>query len=109
MDSRCSFHITPNKNWFEEIKLEEGGHVLLCNNKSCKIMGIGSIRIKIYDGVEQVLQNVRFILELNRNLISLDTLDTNGYTYKAESGVLRVTRGCLVIMKGIQPNGLYVL
>ena len=36
-------------------------------------------------------------------------MDFNGYSYKAEGGVLRVTRGSLVVMKGIKENGLYIL
>lgn len=98
LDSRYYFHMTPNKDLFEKIKLEAGGHVLL-GNKLYKIMGIGSVRRKMCDGVEWVLQNVMYISELKMNLISLGTLDINWYMYKAEGGVLRVIRGYFVIMK----------
>ncbi|KAG8382493.1 hypothetical protein BUALT_Bualt05G0083000 [Buddleja alternifolia] len=35
LDSGCTFHTTPNKDWFEKIKFLNGGKVLLGNNKSC--------------------------------------------------------------------------
>ena len=42
LDSGCSFHMTPNKSWFEELDEQVGGSVLLGNYKSCKIIGIRS-------------------------------------------------------------------
>ena len=83
--------------------------MLLGNNKSCEIQGIGTVRIKMFDGIERVLQQVRYIPGLKRNLVSLGTLDARGYTYKASGGAIRVMRGCLVRMKGCLENGLYVL
>lgn len=79
------------------------------NNKSCEVLGIGTVRIKRHDGIERVLQEVRYIPGLKRNLISLGTLDVKGFNYKAFGGVLRVTKGCLVVMKGIIESGLYML
>ncbi|KAG6726906.1 hypothetical protein I3842_02G103200, partial [Carya illinoinensis] len=99
----------PIKEWFETFSELDGGQVILGNNKSCKIMGIGSVRLKMHDGTERVLREVRFIPELKRNLISLGMLDLSGHTFKSEAGVLRVTRGSLVIMKGVIKNGLYTL
>ena len=55
MDSGCSFHMTPNKPWFEKFTELQGGSVLLGNNKPCKIQGIGSIRLKLYDGIENII------------------------------------------------------
>ena len=67
------------------------------------------MRLRLHDGAERVLQQVRYIPGLKRNLISLGTLDAKGYSYKAFGGVLKVTKGCLVVMKGNLENGLYVL
>ena len=43
MDSGCSFHMTPNRTWFEEFVQEDGVTVLLGNNKSCKVQGSGLV------------------------------------------------------------------
>ncbi|KAL6334097.1 hypothetical protein AAG906_004528 [Vitis piasezkii] len=59
LDSRCSFHMCPIKAWFEDFKEVDGGYVLLGNNKHCKILGTGTVRIKHYDGIERVLEDVR--------------------------------------------------
>lgn len=63
----------------------------------------------MYDGVCKELQNVRYVPELKRNLISLNTLDGLGCSYKAENWVLEVFKGSLDIMKGIKKNGFYIL
>lgn len=53
LDLGCYFHMTPNKEWFKTYNDQEGGSILLRNNKSCKVIGIGSIRFKLPDGIEK--------------------------------------------------------
>lgn len=48
------------------------------------LVGIGTIRIKMFDGVVRALADVRHVPNLKRNLISLSTLDTKGYKYSGE-------------------------
>ena len=52
LDSGCSFHACPNKGWFENYKQIDGGTVLLGNSKSCKVIGIGSLRIRMHNNKE---------------------------------------------------------
>jgi hypothetical protein len=70
------------------------------NGAYCKITGIGNIRIKMFDGVVRTLCDVRHVPEVEKNLISLGTLDSNGYGYKSVSGVMKVIKGAMVVMKG---------
>ena len=63
----------------------------------------------MYDGMERILQEVRYVPDLKRKLISLGMLDQIGCTFKAENGCLKVVRGSLVIMKGVKVDGLYIL
>ncbi|KAK4841553.1 hypothetical protein QYF36_006375 [Acer negundo] len=109
LDSGCSFHMTPRKDWFTEFKELSGGSVLMGDNQQCLVEGIGSVAIRMYDGMVRVFSNVRYVPNLKRNLISLGVLDEEGCCYKAEKGVLKVSRGSLVILKGDKRNSLYVL
>jgi hypothetical protein len=70
------------------------------NGVHCKITSISNIRIKMFDDVVRMLCDVRHIPEVEKNLISLDTLDSNGYGYKSEGEVMKVTKGVMVVMKG---------
>ena len=62
IDSGCLYHMTPNRTWFKDYSQEDSGMVLLGNNKPNKVVGIGLIRISMYDGMEKILQNVRYVL-----------------------------------------------
>jgi len=74
------------------------------NNTSYKTIGIGSIKIRIHSGIARTLSNVRHVSDLKKNLISLGTLDSNGYKFLVEGEVLRVSKGSLVVMKGNKVN-----
>ena len=65
---------------------------MICNNASCKVAGIGTVRIKMFDGVVYTLCNVRHVSGLKRNLISLSSLDAKGYKYTGEGGVLNINK-----------------
>jgi hypothetical protein len=79
------------------------------NDVACKIVGMGTIRIRMHDGIVRTLKNVQHIPDLKKNLISLDTLDSLGYKYSGEGGVIRVWKGPLVMMQGNKVDGLYFL
>ena len=79
------------------------------NNKACKVTGNGSIKIKISDGMERLLQNVRYVPELKCNLISLGLLDKNGFQFQSSNGMLIVSKGSYIVMKGRLRNSLCIL
>ena len=79
------------------------------NNSMCKVVGIGTVSLRMFDGVVRELTQVRFVPKLKRNLISIGMLDQTGCVIKAEKDVLRVIKGSMVIMKGLKQNGMYVM
>ncbi|KAG8478786.1 hypothetical protein CXB51_028618 [Gossypium anomalum] len=110
LDSGCTFHMSPNWDWFTTYETVSECVVLIGNNASCKIIGVGTIKVKMFDGVVRTLSDVRHVLELKRNLISLSTLDSKGYRYIVESGVLKIFKGFFIVMKGQRKTiKLYVL
>jgi hypothetical protein len=78
LDTACTFHMSPKRDWFTTYELVDDGSVLMGNDVACKIVGMGTIRIRMHDGIMRTLKNVRHILELKKNLISLCTLDSLG-------------------------------
>ena len=65
----------PNKEFFKIFENMNGGKVLLGNNLACKVAGIGTISLKMFDGVTRDLHHVRYVPELKGNLISLGMVD----------------------------------
>ncbi|KAL5580404.1 hypothetical protein UlMin_012846 [Ulmus minor] len=78
LDSGCTYHMCPNREWFKNFRKINGGKDFLGNNTSCQVIGIGDVQLKMFNGVTRLLQNVRYLLELRKNLISLGQLDTMG-------------------------------
>ncbi|GJT58860.1 retrovirus-related pol polyprotein from transposon TNT 1-94 [Tanacetum coccineum] len=110
MDSGCSYHMTPKLDIFFDFLECDRGSAQLGDNKECKIKGIGKVMVQLKDGSSFVLHNVRYILELKRNLISLGTLEKEGYTVKLQSGKVKVINGSRVILSGIRrDNYVYSL
>ncbi|CAM8999575.1 unnamed protein product [Rhodiola kirilowii] len=58
LDSGCTMHASPHKSVFDDIKLYDGGEVKLGDTTTLKIMGIGTIPLKMFDGRIRILQNV---------------------------------------------------
>ena len=101
--------MTRKRDWFTTYQLISGGEVLMGNNMTCKVMGIGTVRIKMYDGVVRILSNVCHVPDLRKNLLSLGIFDSQGYKYIGEGGVLRISKGGLVFIKRKLVNDLYML
>jgi hypothetical protein len=74
LDTACTSHMSPKRDWFTTYESINGGSVFMGNNVACKIVGIGAVRIRMHDGTVKTLKNIRHIPDLKRNLISLGTL-----------------------------------
>ena len=72
------------------------------DNHSCKTFGFENVRIKRFDRVIITLTNVKNVPELKKKLISLGVLDSCGHKLSGSSGVLKVSKGALVVMKALK-------
>ena len=66
---------------------------------SCKVVGIRNIIIKMFDGIVRTLCDVMHVSKLRKNFISLSGLHSNGFCYKSESGIMKVSRNVMTMMK----------
>ena len=82
LDSGCSYHICPHRDWFVTYHPIDGGNVLMRNNMLCKIIGIRSIKIRMYDSIVRTLSNIRHVPNLKKNLISLGTLTPTAISFQ---------------------------
>jgi hypothetical protein len=90
--------------------MQNGGVVRMGDNTTCEVIGYGSAQFRMHDGMIHTLTDVRHIPTMSRNLILLSTLDLKGYKYSALGGVLKVSKGSLIIMKSdMKVANLYVI
>ncbi|KAL8158649.1 hypothetical protein V2J09_000186 [Rumex salicifolius] len=109
LDTGCTFHMCPHKEWFTSLEPVESGIVYMGNNTQCKVLGKGDLNLRTHDGMIRTLTGVRYIHGLKRNLISLGTLEALGHRHSAENGSLKVCKGAMVILKANRKGNLYVL
>ncbi|CAL8996546.1 unnamed protein product [Prunus brigantina] len=76
LDSGCTYHMCPIREWFSSFEELDCGVVLMGNNNACKTQGIGKICLKMHDGTVRELSDVRYVPDMKKNLISLGALES---------------------------------
>jgi hypothetical protein len=101
LGSACSYHMCLHREWFSTYEPMNGGLVSVGNNTKCKVVGIDTIRFKIFDGIICTLTYVRHVVGLTKNLISFKALDRKGYKFVTDKYHINVFRGSLCVMKAL--------
>ena len=78
------------------------------DDEPCKIVGKGKVWIKLNNGSERLLKNVRHILAMKRNPVSTRKLGDSGYLSTFGETWWKITKGSLVIEKGDRVGTLYL-
>ncbi|GJU46168.1 retrovirus-related pol polyprotein from transposon TNT 1-94 [Tanacetum coccineum] len=103
-DTGATFHMTARREWFHQYKpISEGGFVYSCNDHELKIIGIGSIMVKMHDGtVIELFRNVRHVEGMKKNLFNdyWDLLDDLGCKVEIQNKIMKIIKGELVLMRG---------
>ena len=79
------------------------------DDHSCIMEGVGTIQIKMFDGMVRELKEVRYVPQLKRNLIYVGALEALGLVVSIKEGVLKITKGSMVVLKADRRNNLYYL
>jgi hypothetical protein len=98
-----------HRHWFITYQSIDDGVVYMRNDISSKVVGIGSIRIKMFDGTVKILTDVRHVPDLRKNLISLGVLDIGGYKTIIQGGVMKLYKRILLVMKAKKVGDLFLL
>ena len=72
------------------------------------VVGIRDVRILLPNGFVWLLENVRYIPKLRRNLISVGQLDDDGYAILFVGSTWKVTKGVRVLACGKKTGTLYM-
>ncbi|KAM1980190.1 hypothetical protein ACFX15_036829 [Malus domestica] len=84
LDTSCTHHITPHKDWFSSLKEFDSGVVFMGDDNLCTTKGIGTVRLKLHDEMVKELTGVRYVPNLKKNLISLGTLEAKGFRFHSD-------------------------
>ncbi|KAH9714562.1 hypothetical protein KPL71_020696 [Citrus sinensis] len=99
IDSGTTWHMTSRREWFHTYESISGESVYMGDDHALEITGIGTIKIKIFDGTIRTIGKVRHVNGLKKNLLSLGQMDSHGYKNHVENGIMKIVKGTLVLMK----------
>ncbi|KAI5335776.1 hypothetical protein L3X38_025910 [Prunus dulcis] len=108
VDSGASFHVTSRRDFFTSYTNGDFGNVRMGNDKLSKIVGRGDISLETNTSCHLVLKDVRHVLDMSLNLISIGLLDDEGYTNVFAEGKLKLSKNSLVLARGKKENTLYM-
>ena len=79
MDSAYTFHMCLKKECFYNLEESKLDLVIMGNNQTCEILGKGKIKLKLHDEMVRFLNEVQYIPNLKKNLISVGLLESKGF------------------------------
>ena len=80
----------------------------LADGSALDVVGMGDVRILLPNGSIWLLEKVRHIPDLKRNLISVEQLDDEGHAILFVGGTWKVTKGAKVLAHGKKTGTLYM-
>lgn len=101
--------MTSRREWFTEFSRAAGGKVLLADDRAVTVQGIGTIRINATGGTVKSLTNVRYVPNLKRNLISVSSLDLQGFKQEGGAGKTSFYKNGKLALQGTLCGSLYLL
>jgi len=109
LDTGATYHVCLNRVWFSSFEKLDGRFAVISNDHPCNVKGIGTVYIKMFDGILRELKEVRHVPQLKRNVISVGVLKMLDLVVSIRDGVLKMTKGTMVVTKGVRRNNLYYL
>jgi len=79
------------------------------DDRPCNMEEIGTVQIKIFDGMVWELKELRYVSQFKKNLILVGVLKILGLEVSIRDDILKMTKGSMVVLKGVRRNNLYYL
>ncbi|RVW63523.1 Retrovirus-related Pol polyprotein from transposon TNT 1-94 [Vitis vinifera] len=108
LGSGALFHTTPHREIIQNYATGDFGKVYLADGSALDVVGLGDVWILLPNGSVWLLEKVRHIPYLSRNLISVGQLDDEGHAILFVGGTWKVTKGARVLARGKKTSTLYM-
>ena len=91
IDTGAIYHVCWNRAWFSSFEKLDGCYMVMGDNHPCNIEAVGTVCIKMDDGIVRELNEARYVPQLKRNLISVGALEALGLMISVRDGVLKLS------------------
>ena len=106
----AAVHMCNNKEQFrtyDESSIEQ--QVLMGNHNKAKVLGNGTVNVKMSFGKKLILTNVFHVLDIKKNLVFANLLCKSGVKAVLELDKLILSKNEIYVGKGYATNGMYKL
>ena len=108
IDTGATRHICADSRMFSTYqKVENGDHLTMGNSSTSKVVGQGTVVLKMTSGKELTLKNVLHVPDIRKNLISGSLLSKNGFKLVFVSDKFVLTKNDVYVGKGYLTEGLF--
>lgn len=108
MDTGSTHHICLDQNLFSSYyPVDNGEEIFMDNSSTSKFVRKGKVILKMISGKELTLNDVLYVPDILKNLISCTLLSKNGFKLVIESDKFVLTKNGMYVEKGYMSNGLF--
>ena len=108
MDFGLRSYTTSHREIIQNYVAGDFGKVYLADSIALDVVGMEDVRILLPNGSVWLLEKVRHIPDLRRNLISVRQLDDEGHAILFVGGTWKVTKGVRLLARGKKTGTLYM-
>ena len=110
LDTKATRHVCHDKGIFSILKASDAGEKLYMRNSATSVIQWeGTVILKMTSGKNLTLNNVLFVLDIRKNLVSGSLLNKHGFRIVIESYKLVLTKSGMFVGKGYVNDGLFKL
>jgi len=81
LDTYVTYHVCPKQDWFVSFEKFDDGMVQMGDDFACNMGGVGTVLIKIFDGMVRDLKDVRYIPQIKKNIIAVGALEAQSLEF----------------------------
>ena len=109
IDTGATRHVCTNKDLFTTFEKIEGEKMFMGNSASSAIEGQGKVLLKMTSGKTLTLNDVLYVPEIRKNLVSGSLLNKHGFRMVFESDKVILSKSGMYVGKGYTTDGLFKL
>ena len=110
IDTGATRHVCLDRNMFTSFKLVDSGEKLFMGNSATsEIQGQGKVTLKMTSEKNLTLNNVLYVPEIRKNLVSSSLLNKHGFRMVFEANKVVVSKSGMFVGKGYVSNGIFKL
>jgi len=110
IDTGATRHVCSDKAIFSSLKASDAGEKLYMGNSATStIEGEGTMILKMTSGKNLTLNNVLYVYDIYKNLVSGSLLNKHGFRILIESDKVILSKSGMFVGKGYLTEGLFKL